>query len=86
MGKMLTKTVVVDGTVYAAGTELPDGVTVENEKAFEDESLPTPLEQIEAEEEAADKRREEAEAAAAEAEKETEAPPARRAPAARAKG
>lgn len=83
MGKKLAYTVVVDGAVYPAGTELPDGVTVENEAAFDEEAaaLPTPLEQIEADQAAAEKQREEDEAAAAEAEKEAEAeaPPARRA-------
>lgn len=87
MGKKLAYTVVVDGVVYEAGTELPDGVTVENEAAFEEDAaaLPTPLEQIEADQEAADKRREEEEAAAAEeAAKAEEAAPARRAATGRA--
>jgi hypothetical protein len=83
MGKTLTKTVVVDGVVYPAGSDLPDGVTVENERAFEPSDLPTPLEQIEADEEAADKRREDAEAAAEESAKAEESEPAPAKPAAR---
>jgi hypothetical protein len=82
MGKTLSKTVVVDGTVYAAGTELPDGVEVENPKAFEEDDTPTPAERIQAAEDAALEAQEARAKAAEDAEKDAApAKPAR--PAAR---
>lgn len=64
MGKKLARTVVVDGVTYPAGTDLPDGVQVDNPRAFEDDALPTPLEQIEADQKAARIRRDEQEKSA----------------------
>lgn len=82
MGKTLSKTVVVDGQVYAAGTELPDGVKVENERAFEEDDTLTPAEQIQAAEDAALEAQEARAKAAEDAEKSAPAKPAAR-PAAR---
>lgn len=81
MGRTLARTVVIDGTVYVKGTELPSDVEVDkdNPKLFEGGDLPTPVEQIEADEKAAEERREAAEAEAEQAEKDEQddAKPAR---------
>jgi hypothetical protein len=82
MGKTLSKTVVVDGQVYPGGTELPDGVKVDNPKAFAEDDTPTPAEQIEAAEERALEAQEARAKAAEDAEKEAAPKPAAR-PAAR---
>jgi hypothetical protein len=71
MGKTLSKTVSVDGVVYPAGTELPDGVKVENERAFEEDEQPTPAEQIQAAEDAALEAQEARAKAAEDAEKDS---------------
>lgn len=70
MGKKLARTVVVDGEVYVAGSELPSDVEVNNPKAFEEPEMLTPLEQLEADQKADEERRKAAEEEQAQAERE----------------
>lgn len=78
MAKELVRTVVVDGTVYAPGDDVPADVAeqITNPAAWESEDEPTPAERVQAAEDAA-LEAQQARVAAAEADAEPAKPAAR---------